>query len=34
GSRALPLLASLVPKGLLEAVLKKRFGLNVALERS
>lgn len=34
GSRTLPLLASLVPKGLLEAVLKKRFGLNVALERS
>lgn len=27
GSRALPLMAALVPKGLLEAVLKKRFGL-------
>ncbi|MEX6501326.1 SDR family oxidoreductase [Pseudomonas zhanjiangensis] len=31
GSRALPLLATLIPKGLLEAVLKKRFGLNRAL---
>lgn len=31
GSRALPLLATLVPKGLLEAVLKRRFGLNRAL---
>ncbi|MBM7060051.1 SDR family oxidoreductase [Pseudomonas sp. UL073] len=28
GSRALPLLAAVLPKGLLEAVLKKRFGLN------
>lgn len=28
GSRALPLLASLLPKGLLEKVLMKRFGLN------
>lgn len=28
GSRALPLLAGLLPKGLLEGVLKKRFGLN------
>lgn len=27
GSRALPLMAALLPKGLLEAVLKKRFGL-------
>ena len=33
GSRALPLLATLLPKGLLESVLRKRFGLNVALER-
>ena len=33
GSRALPLLAALLPKGLLESVLKKRFGLDVALER-
>jgi NAD(P)-dependent dehydrogenase (short-subunit alcohol dehydrogenase family) len=31
GSRALPLLATLIPKGLLDAVLKKRFGLNRAL---
>ncbi|UVE16873.1 SDR family oxidoreductase [Pseudomonas sp. LS44] len=31
GSRALPLLAALVPKGLLEAVLKRRFGLNRAV---
>ncbi len=31
GSRALPLLATLIPKGLLEAVLKRRFGLNRAL---
>jgi len=28
GSRALPLLAAWLPKGLLETVLKKRFGLN------
>ena len=27
GSRALPLMAALLPKGLLEKVLKKRFGL-------
>ncbi|WP_236232684.1 SDR family oxidoreductase [Pseudomonas tohonis] len=33
GSRTLPLLAALLPKGLLESVLKKRFGLDVALER-
>lgn len=31
GSRALPLLATLIPKGWLDAVLKKRFGLNRAL---
>ncbi|RMP63431.1 hypothetical protein ALQ18_04109 [Pseudomonas marginalis pv. marginalis] len=31
GSRALPLLAALLPKGLLETVLKKRFGLNRSL---
>lgn len=31
GSRALPLIAAWLPKGLLEAVLKKRFGLNRAL---
>ncbi|RJG10348.1 SDR family oxidoreductase [Pseudomonas cavernicola] len=31
GSRALPLLACLMPKALLEKVLKKRFGLNRAL---
>jgi short-subunit dehydrogenase len=31
GSRALPLMAALVPKRLLEAVLKKRFGLNQSL---
>ncbi|KAF1029655.1 MAG: putative oxidoreductase [Pseudomonas sp.] len=31
GSRALPWLARWLPKGLLEAVLKKRFGLNTAL---
>jgi NAD(P)-dependent dehydrogenase (short-subunit alcohol dehydrogenase family) len=31
GSRALPLLAALLPKGLLEKVLKKRFGLNGSL---
>ncbi|MBA1293629.1 SDR family oxidoreductase [Pseudomonas lurida] len=31
GSRALPLLAALLPKGLLETVLKKRFGLNGSL---
>ncbi len=31
GSCALPLLATLFPKGLLEAVLKRRFGLNRAL---
>jgi hypothetical protein len=27
GSRALPLLATLLPKGLLESTLMKRFGL-------
>ena len=31
GSRALPLMAALLPKGLLEKVLKKRFGLNGVL---
>ncbi|MCY1269871.1 putative oxidoreductase [compost metagenome] len=31
GSRALPLMAALLPKGLLEAVLKKRFGLDRAV---
>lgn len=31
GSRSMPLLAALVPKRLLEAVLKKRFGLNRTL---
>ncbi|NMX61287.1 SDR family oxidoreductase [Pseudomonas sp. WS 5079] len=31
GSRALPLMAALLPKGLLEKVLKKRFGLSGAL---
>ncbi|WP_339528843.1 SDR family oxidoreductase [Pseudomonas mucidolens] len=31
GSRALPLMAALLPKGLLEKVLMKRFGLNKAL---
>ncbi len=31
GSRALPLMAALLPKGLLETVLKKRFGLNGSL---
>ena len=31
GSRALPLMAALVPKGLLEKVLKKRFGLTGSL---
>ena len=31
GSRALPLMAALLPKGLLENVLKKRFGLNRSL---
>ncbi|NQD92552.1 SDR family oxidoreductase [Pseudomonas sp. CrR25] len=31
GSRSLPLIAALLPKGLLERVLKKRFGLNVQL---
>jgi NAD(P)-dependent dehydrogenase (short-subunit alcohol dehydrogenase family) len=31
GSRALPLLAAWLPKGLLETVLKKRFGLNGSL---
>jgi NAD(P)-dependent dehydrogenase (short-subunit alcohol dehydrogenase family) len=31
GSRALPLMAALLPKGLLEAVLKKRFGLGGTL---
>ncbi|MEN5151614.1 SDR family oxidoreductase [Pseudomonas orientalis] len=31
GSRALPLMAALVPKGLLEKVLKKRFGLGGVL---
>ncbi|KRP64222.1 SDR family oxidoreductase [Pseudomonas orientalis] len=31
GSRALPLMAALLPKGLLEAVLKKRFGLKGSL---
>ncbi|MCG4454198.1 SDR family oxidoreductase [Pseudomonas sp. MMS21-TM103] len=31
GSRTMPLLATLMPKGLLEAVLKRRFGLNRAL---
>ena len=31
GSRALPLLEALLPKGLLESVLKKRFGLNRSL---
>ncbi|NER66305.1 SDR family NAD(P)-dependent oxidoreductase, partial [Pseudomonas sp. MAFF212427] len=31
GSRALPLLAALLPGWLLQAVLKKRFGLNRAL---
>jgi hypothetical protein len=28
GSRALPLLAALVPSGLLQKILMKRFGLN------
>ncbi|NWB64365.1 short-chain dehydrogenase, partial [Pseudomonas sp. F1002] len=28
GCRALPLMAALLPKGLLETVLKKRFGLS------
>jgi short-subunit dehydrogenase len=31
GSRALPLMAALLPKGLLETVLKKRFGLGGVL---
>jgi NAD(P)-dependent dehydrogenase (short-subunit alcohol dehydrogenase family) len=31
GSRALPLMAALLPKGLLDKVLKKRFGLDGAL---
>jgi len=31
GSRALPLLAALLPKSLLQSVLKKRFGLNRSL---
>ncbi len=31
GSRALPLLANLLPKGLLEKVLMKKFGLGVRL---
>ena len=31
GSRALPLMAALLPKGLLENVLKRRFGLNGSL---
>ncbi|MDN5432001.1 SDR family oxidoreductase [Pseudomonas paracarnis] len=31
GSRALPLMAALLPKGLLEMVLKKRFGLSGSL---
>jgi hypothetical protein len=31
GSRALPLLAALLPKGLLEKVLMKRFGLGAKL---
>ncbi|MNP61503.1 short chain dehydrogenase [compost metagenome] len=31
GSRALPLLARWVPRGLLDRVLKKRFGLGVEL---
>jgi short-subunit dehydrogenase len=31
GSRALPLMAALIPKRLLQAVLKKRFGLNRSL---
>ncbi|MFO2465096.1 SDR family oxidoreductase [Pseudomonas sp. 15FMM2] len=31
GSRALPLMAALLPKGLLEKVLKKRFGLDKTL---
>ena len=31
GSRALPLMAALLPKGLLENVLKRRFGLNRSL---
>ena len=31
GSRSMPLLAALLPKRLLEAVLKKRFGLNRSL---
>ena len=31
GSRSLPLLAALLPKRLLEAALKKRFGLNRSL---
>jgi NAD(P)-dependent dehydrogenase (short-subunit alcohol dehydrogenase family) len=31
GSRAMPLLAALLPKGLLERVLKKRFGLDRSL---
>jgi short-subunit dehydrogenase len=31
GSRALPLMAALLPKSLLEALLKKRFGLNRSL---
>ena len=31
GSRALPLLAAVLPKGLLQSVLKKRFGLNRSL---
>ncbi|OWJ97812.1 short-chain dehydrogenase [Pseudomonas sp. A46] len=33
GSRALPLLARLLPRSLLDRVLKKRFGLDVTLER-
>jgi hypothetical protein len=31
GSRALPLLAALLPKGLLESTLMKRFGLRAKL---
>jgi len=31
GSRALPLMAALLPKGLLEKVLRKRFGLGGTL---
>jgi hypothetical protein len=31
GSRALPLLAALVPKRLMQSILKKRFGLNRSL---